>query len=82
MVSREQLIIQANALQHRFLLRDDSRLFADLALCRFKERLAPLDPAAWQEPSCPIGVPHEKNAVFAIKYRGSRAQREATRLPV
>ena len=74
MVSREQLIIQANALQHRLLLRDDSRLFLDFAFCRFKERLAPLDPAAWQEPSRPVGVPHQKNPVFTIKYRGSRAQ--------
>ena len=57
-------------------------LFPDFAFCRFKECFSPLDPAAWQEPARPVGVPHQKDPVFIIKYRGSRAQSKASRLPV
>jgi len=82
MVTREPVIIQADAPQDRLLLRDDPRLFPDFALGRFKNCLAPLHPAAWQEPARPVGMPHQKNPVFIIKHRGARAQGEAPRLPV
>ena len=82
MVTGKLAVIQANTLQNRLLLRDDSGLFPDFAFGRIKNRLAPFHPAAGQKPARPIGMPDQQNPVFPVKNRRSRAQRESPRLPV